>query len=97
MFVDVAFDMTQVIGFFLILVFFYYLHCVDPNGWVTLTAFLLRYVFFEGLSQGLRLTKIGIMIRLSLVSILIVLKGFVLFDGSVALWASGINFHCSWG
>lgn len=58
--------------------------------------FLVAFVFLRGLDLGLGLkltciSKKDIM-KLSFISILMVLAGFVFFGESVAFWAPGIDF-----
>lgn len=58
-------------------------------------AFLIVFVFLEGLNLGLKLTYIGKrkIVGLSLISILILPIGFdlVFFDWSILLWILRIN------
>lgn len=85
----------------LILIFFCHLGGINSSNWVSsLTVFLVTFVFFKGL--GLRLTCISkwrIVSRISLVSILMLLIGFVLIFLSwyVAFWAFRVNFAYFWG
>lgn len=99
LFIDITFDIAQVLV--LILIFFCHLSGINSSNWVSfLTVFLVAFVFFEGL--GLRLTCINkwkIVSRISFVSILILLIGFVLIFLSwyVAFWAFRVNFAYFWG
>lgn len=90
-------DVTQV--FSLIFVLLYNLGGVNPSSWVTLTAFLMAFIFFGGLGLGLRLICISMseIVGLTLVSIPMFPIGFVfvLLDWFVAFWTFKVDFSCS--
>ncbi len=95
----VIFDMAQVL--ILILILLCHLCGIGFNDWVAfLTTFLVVFIFFGdlGLGLSLRLTCINrkrIVAGLSLISILMVLTGFVFLGGFVALWVPKVDFFCS--
>lgn len=76
LFAGIAFNMTQVFDLSL---FFCYFSCINLSSWMTLTVFLIVFIFLRDL--GLRVTYINkreIMDRLNLVSILRLLIDYIL-------------------
>lgn len=92
LFADITLNVTQVLD--LILIFFCNLGSINPYSWVTLTASFMAFVILG--AQKLWLTYINSreIVELSLVSIAILLIGFVLviLGRFVAFWALGIDF-----
>ena len=99
MFVGLVFNIIQVLSLIFFLVLFCYLCSIDPSSWVTLTAFLVAFVFLGGLglNLGLRLTYISKkkIVKLNFVSISMVPTEFIFFYRFVAFLVPSIDFFCS--
>lgn len=78
LFTGIAFDVAQVFHF--IIIFFSYLNSIDLSYWeIFLMIFFMTFIFFRGLRLTCIISRSEILGGLIIVSILIILIGFVFF------------------